>query len=126
MAQAQSRRGREPAVLLEVERRRGSRSARWNGRPVPHIIRGRPQPIDAHRPESTMSWTPEEESEEVDPPLLLHPGGPERSEPPSTRNKGRLLRLSEDGALTVYSLDDALRDLEVVSQAVYGNRVPRK
>jgi hypothetical protein len=125
MASAQSRRRRETAAFPAVERRRGFPSARWNGRPVPHVTRDSRQPIDTIRAIPASTWEPEEESPDVAAPLLPRTESSETSEPFSTRSKGRLLRLSEDGALTIYSLDDALRDLEVVSQTVHDRRIPR-
>ncbi|MGA7860847.1 MAG: hypothetical protein WCB19_03200 [Thermoplasmata archaeon] len=44
---------------------------------------------------------------------------------PSMWSKGRVLRLSEEGVLTVCSLDDALRDLELVNQVVHRRRIGR-
>ena len=112
-------------VLANREGRRRPAPGRWNGRPVPHVTQGLRESVEPPRSQPTPSWSPEEESEEIATPLRLEPEWSEPSERPSTWNKGRLLRLSEDGALTVYSLDDALRDLEVVSQTVHGRRLRR-
>jgi hypothetical protein len=91
----------------------------WIGRPVPDVIvaetsnpRNRPgAPADPR--------TVEAEAVEIPPTRLLDANTDPR---PSTWNEGRLLRLTEEGAVTVYSLEDALRDLELVSQVVHSRR----
>jgi hypothetical protein len=92
---------------------------RWNGRPVPDVItEDRPVP-----PTPTMSsaaaWAESEGAAEIEPSLRLRPGTYRR---PASWSRGRILHLSQEGALTVYSLEDALRDLELVDQVVHARR----
>ncbi len=88
---------------------------RWNGRPVPEVVVGRltPTPSPKRRGASTYSDPSGDE-------------GPRRGLPASRAEprwtKGRLLRLSEEGELTVYSVDDALRDLEYVTRTIHARR----
>jgi len=95
---------------------------RWNGRPLPNVVpEWLESPPEAGQ-DTTDSWSEEGEAQESPPSLILDAGTYER---PSPWGKGRLLRLSEEGTLTVYSLDDALRDLELVTEVVHGRRVHR-
>lgn len=84
-------------------------------------VRSGPVAGTPSRPEpsrrSPMDWGPGGASEiprslVLDPALIRRPAWA----------KGRLLRLSDDGALTVYSLDDALRELDAVTHAVRSRR----
>lgn len=88
---------------------------RWNGRPVPEVVVGRltPTPAPTRRGASTYSGPSGDEGSRHGP--LAH-----RAEPRWTN--GRLLRLSEEGELTVYSVDDALRDLEFVTRTIHARR----
>jgi hypothetical protein len=116
--------GRGKAVVpLFPQRARPTQSqpGHWYGRPVPAVRRGPPAVSNRSMPAPPTSWSPEE-AEEVPSPLRLLP---ETEESPFPWNKGRLLRLSKEGALTVYSLNDALQDLEIVSQTVHGRRIRR-
>ncbi|MFZ0829760.1 MAG: hypothetical protein WCB18_09800 [Thermoplasmata archaeon] len=92
---------------------------RWNGRPVPDVISTSRFAAAAPAAGSSANWTDEPEDAEIPPSVLLDAGTYRR--PPRGR-KGRILRLSEEGALTVYSLEDALRDLELVDQVVHSRR----
>jgi hypothetical protein len=94
-------------------------AGRWIGRPVPDVIveqtaagRTGPEPPEGQ-------WSKEEEPSET-------PSSPvpeqDSNRPTSKQNKNRLLRLSEEGELTVYSLEDALRDLDLVTQVVHARR----
>lgn len=92
-----------------------------------HTIKPGPNPVSADhtspRPRapgrpSPMRWGPAEGSNEMPRSLLLDPRLLQRPAP----SKGRLLRLSEEGALTVYSMGDAFRDLDIVTRAVHERR----
>jgi len=87
------------------------------GRPAPDVTRA-----EWSESSTTTSIPPWSEEAEISPSLLLDGDTYRR---PSIWSKGRVLRLSEEGVLTVYSLDDALRDLEIVNQVVHGRRVDR-
>ncbi len=91
--------------------------SRKYGRPAPLVIV--PEWSESSEyPGSIPPWTEGSES-----PAAAAQGA--QTEPPqATWEKGRLLHLSADGALTVYSLDDAIRDLELVSKVVHGEPVP--
>lgn len=91
-------------------------SDRWNGRPIPDVLVA---PSARPAPEEPEGWAGDSEPSEIPPSLLLHPDTYQR---PAIWNKGRLLRLSHEGMLTVYSLDDALRDLELIEQVVHTRR----
>lgn len=80
----------------------------WNGRPVPDVI--------AVLPGYQSEWSEDEDWKETPDSLRLDPGTYVR---PPAWTKGRVLHLSSDGTLTVYALEDALRDLELVNAIVH-------
>lgn len=91
---------------------------RWNGRPVPDVVVSRPAapPTAARRLGSVPAISPSSGP----------PGRPVRGPSPSPKGpqwtQGRLLRLSDEGELTIYSVDDALRDLELVTRIIHARR----
>jgi hypothetical protein len=90
-------------------------AAQAGGRPTVAVGSAGGRPLTAPARPSRMGWGAPAESGEVPPSLILDP---ELIRPPAW-SKGRLLRLSEEGALTVYSVDDALRELDLVSKEVH-------
>jgi hypothetical protein len=90
-------------------------TTRLYGRPAPDVV----SPEWSESSSSIPSWS---EEAEVPPSLLLDA---ETYPRPSRWKEGRVLRLSEDGVLTVYSVDEALRDLDLVNQIVHGRRITR-
>lgn len=95
----------------------GPAGDRLYGRPAPDVTR--PEWSESPTPASMPPWS---EEAEMAPSLLLDA---ETYRHPSMWSKGRVLRLSEEGVLTVCSLDDALRDLELVNQVVHRRRIGR-
>lgn len=112
----------ESSSRLKSRRSLGGASDRCGGRPMPDVKVAGSRENDSPVRTPAHGWDPKEEASEIAPSLLLTT---ERAEQPSLWSKGRLLRLSEEGRLTVYSLDDALRDLEFVDQTVHGRRTRR-
>ncbi|MGC2289653.1 MAG: hypothetical protein WA688_07345 [Thermoplasmata archaeon] len=94
----------------------------WNGRPVPEVTLGGGSTTEDLASLSATRRGAGGEPAENDPLRLLDSEAAPRT---SSRNIGHLLRLSEEGSLTVYSLEDALRDLEVVDQVVHSHKVGR-
>jgi hypothetical protein len=93
---------------------------RWNGRPVPDVMPAGLEVGTSDAGDIPTPWTEGSEEAEIAPSLLLDIDPSRRHQ--SMWNKGRILRLSEEGNLTVYSLDDALRDLELIEQVVHARR----
>ena len=91
-------------------------ASEWFGRPSPRVLA--PFDVGATLPgsRSLPDWSEEEGATLAPPPYLPDPSTLER---PSPWPEGRLLRLSKEGALTVYALEDALRDLELVTEVVH-------
>ena len=80
----------------------------WNGRPVPDVI--------AVLPGYQSERIEDEDWKETPDSLRFDPGTYVR---PPAWARGRVLHLSSDGTLTVYALEDALRDLELVNAIVH-------
>jgi len=95
---------------------------KWNGRPAPAVVRPR---VRSKRPAPTAAepYVPEEEQAQTDELRLSPESDEELGNVPSL--KGRLLHLSEEGNLSVYSLDDALRDLDLIDRVVHERRSRR-
>jgi hypothetical protein len=109
-------------VSAKRERRGLSMPDPWYGRPVPNIARGIRRVTRSPASPSAMQRRPEEATKEISIPLLP---SSERGETPSSGKKDRLLRSPVEGTFPVFSLDGALRDLEVVDQIVHERRAGR-
>ncbi|MCI4352783.1 MAG: hypothetical protein L3K14_05265 [Thermoplasmata archaeon] len=91
----------------------------WIGRPSPKVAQASPGKRSTPLVASAPPWSEDETTAEIAPSLLLDPDTYGR---PSPWRSGRLLHLSEEGALRVYTVEDALGDLEFVSKSVHARR----
>jgi hypothetical protein len=96
----------------------GSPAPRVYGRPIPAVTL--PELSEPTPPSALASAAPWSEEAEA---AATAPGESEESRRRSPWDEGRVLHLSDDGVLTVYSVDDALLDLDLVKQIVQGRRV---
>jgi hypothetical protein len=95
-----------------------SPAPRVYGRPVPAVTL--PELSEPTQPTALASDAPWSEEAEA---AAAAPVESEESRRRSPWDEGRVLHLSDDGVLTVYSVDDALLDLDLVKQIVQGRRV---
>jgi hypothetical protein len=105
---------RSPSPVVPTES--GESQVHTPGSPAPRV----PPPEWSESSELLPSWM---EDQEIPPSTLLDSQMIPR---PSQWANGRVLRLSEDGVLTLYTLDDAIRDLELATDTVDGRRTPRR
>jgi hypothetical protein len=95
---------------------------RENGRPTPQVILPAETVPPAQSPPAVPEWSEDGEDPRIAPALDL-PGNADGR--PLASNQVWILRVSPEGGLTVRSLEDALRDLDLIKELARANRRAR-
>jgi hypothetical protein len=95
---------------------------RENGRPTPQVILSAEVVPPAQSPPAAPEWSEDVEDPKIAPAFDLPANSEGR---PLASNQVWILRVSPEGGLTVRSLEDALRDLELIKELARANRRAR-